>query len=1259
MHSGHRARTRKERTSRPGIQLVAFTVLFAAAVTPAQAQSLNWGAAGAGGSGTWDNAAANWFNGTAAVPWTGGDTALFGGTAGTVTVNGSVTMGGATFNTSGYTLTGGTLALTGTTPTFTTSAGVSATINSLISGSANLVKTGTGTLTLSNSIRTYTGGTTVSQGTLVFGGNGALGTGTVTLGDANTGASNISLLANFPNFSLGQYIPNNIIVSGAGSGTVSIGSTSFNPGSNGTIYAGTITLNRDITIIGGNADRTSFNGKITGTGNITLTGSRITFDNSANDFVGSVTITSGNILQLDAAALPKTTTLNILGGGQLRFANNAVLTIDGLNGPANAAILIVTGSAQPFTVGASNGSGAYAGVIGNVLTAFTKLGTGTQVLSGANTYTRVTTISGGILSTPLLANGGAASGIGASTGAAANLVLDGGTLQYTGTGASSDRAFTLTTNGGGLDASGSGALNFTSTAAIALRGTGSRALTLTGTNAAATLAAILGDSGGPSSLVKSGAGRWVLTASNSYTGGTAMNAGILQVSADANLGNAAGALTFNGGTLENSAAFASARNATVNSGGGTFQTDADLALSGAISGPGALTKTGTGLLLFTGAGSYAGGTTISAGILQLGNGGTSGSITGNVTDNAALVFDRADALGIAGSISGSGTVSQIGSGTTTLSGINTYLGGTTITAGTLVGAATSFGSGAILDNAALVIDQPADAAFANAINGSGSFTKQGAGRLNYTGTGSVSGPTTVAAGLLSVNGSLANSAVTVQSGASLGGNGTVGATVIRSSGIAAPGNSIGTLHINGALVQNAGSIYNVELDPNTTASDLILVTGPATIQGGAGLNVIKYVPGDYRLGTVYTVLNASGGVNGVYTLSGQTQGVSAFLGLKDSYDANHAYLTVVQLSNPIDVVETPNQGAVVPNLPDPVVPPILNLPTDAAARNAFDQLSGAALASARGVIVANGLYVRDVALDRLRDVICAEARRDAGRARANCLSDRPLVWGQGFGGWGGISGDANAAGVNHATAGMLAGVDVPVFNWRVGLFGGYSHSDFHAVGMAADGGSDDYHLGIYGGTHWDALAIRLGASHSWDGITSDRNVAFDDFTDQLHAYYNGRITQVFGELGYGMDWQDLELEPFANLSYVNLRTSAFHEGGGDAALTVEAGGLEGVIGTLGVRPSMAIELGGMQANLRGMLGWRHTFGDVVPAANVAFAGGNIFTVSGAPIARDAAALEAGLDLALDDRISAGLTYGGEFSGQSTGQQARGIIRISF
>ena len=743
---------------------------------------------------------------------------------------------------------------------------------------------------------------------------------------------------------------------------------------------------------------------------------------------------------------------------------------------------------------------------------------------------------------------------------------------------------------------------------------------------------------GTGSVMQNGSGTTILTSDNTYTGGTTISAGTLQVGNGGTTGAILGDVVANG-TL-------------------AFNRSDTYTFGGTISGTGSVSQAGTGTTILSGANSYTGGTTISGGTLQLGSGGTAGGIVGNVTNNGALAFNRSDAVVFGGAISGSGSVSQLGSGTTTLSGVNTYAGGTTIAAGTLSGSGASFGSGAILNNAALVIDQPAEVTFANAINGTGSFTKQGAGRLNYTGTGTLSGATTVAAGLLSVNGALANSAVTVLSGASLGGTGTVGATSVQSGGTVAPGNSIGTLQINGPYTQAAGSVYQVEVDPNSSASDRIAVTGTATLQSGAGLNVVKNPPGDYRPGTIYTVLTASGGLSGTYALTGETSGVSAFLGLRDSYDANNAYLTVVQTRDPVDAAQTPNQQAVAENLPGPVTPPVLNLPSDEAARGAFDQLSAQALASAKGALVSNGLYVRDATLDRLRDVRCRTDENQTAR-RAACESEQPSLWAQGFGGWGGVSGNANASGLHRSAAGMLAGFDLPIMDWRAGIFAGFSNSDFHLTGGPASGESTDYHLGAYGGTSWDQISLSLGASYSWNAIRTDRSVAFGNFTDRLQGTYNAGVTQIFAEVGYGMEMMGITLEPFANLAYLNLRTDGFTEVGSAAALTSQADTTENVISTFGVRPSTTLDLGSFPVTLRGMAGWRHTFGTVTPTSTVAFAGGNNFTVSGAPIARDAMALEAGVDFAVADNISAGLTYGGQISSRTTDQTARGTIRVAF
>ena len=132
--------------------------------------TLTWGATGGGGTGTWDTSASNWFNGSTAVPWTQGDSAIFGGTAGTVTLGTAITAQDLTFGTNGYTVTGNSLTLgVSSTPTVTLGAGISATISSIVAGSNGLTVTGGGTLTLTGA-NTYSGGTTINAGTLTYSG---------------------------------------------------------------------------------------------------------------------------------------------------------------------------------------------------------------------------------------------------------------------------------------------------------------------------------------------------------------------------------------------------------------------------------------------------------------------------------------------------------------------------------------------------------------------------------------------------------------------------------------------------------------------------------------------------------------------------------------------------------------------------------------------------------------------------------------------------------------------------------------------------------------------------------------------------------------------------------------------------------------------------------------------------------------------------------------------------------------------------------
>ena len=161
-----------------------------------------------------------------------------------------------------------------------------------------------------------------------------------------------------------------------------------------------------------------------------------------------------------------------------------------------------------------------------------KTGAGTLILNGNNTYTSVTRISAGTLEATTLANGGAGnnSSIGASNPVAGNLILNGGTLRYTGPAVSTDRLFSLQVSST-LDASGTGAVNFTGTGTMGFNSnTTAKTLTLIGTNTDAnTLAAIIGDNTGVTSLTKSGTGTWVITGANTYTGATTISGGTLRL----------------------------------------------------------------------------------------------------------------------------------------------------------------------------------------------------------------------------------------------------------------------------------------------------------------------------------------------------------------------------------------------------------------------------------------------------------------------------------------------------------------------------------------------------------------------------------------------------------------------------------------------------------------------------------------------------------------------------------------------------------
>jgi fibronectin-binding autotransporter adhesin len=383
----------------------------------------NGNGASQGGSGTWNTAIQNWDLGAdyPHVAWynPNNDTAVFGGTAGTVTLGTNITVGGLTF-TAPYTLTGGTVTF-GAPGTISNPANVM--IASALAGTGPIIKSGSGTLTLS--------GTNTFSGGLVING-GALNTTAPT--DANLGAA-------------GGLVTLNV------SQTWWLGNT----------YARPFTLNNGATLTFNNNGSTTISGAVTGNGGVTAQrsgagGVNMSLTSTANTFTGPVILDAARTMTFSVNSLSDVPgagniiirgnsneegafvwgtgaiTSLVLNNRQIELGNNSTANSAIYNNNATAANTITintdllvtgTGATRPLVLGGTNpGNNTFAGKVTDgtgAVISFTKAGAGTWVVSGTNTYTGATTVSGGML----FINGNQS----AATGAVA---VNGGTLGGTG-----------------------------------------------------------------------------------------------------------------------------------------------------------------------------------------------------------------------------------------------------------------------------------------------------------------------------------------------------------------------------------------------------------------------------------------------------------------------------------------------------------------------------------------------------------------------------------------------------------------------------------------------------------------------------------------------------------------------------------------------------------------------------------------------------------------------------------------------------------
>ncbi len=1160
-------------------------------------------------------------------------------------------------------------------------------VGSAIVGAGDVRKTGSGTITLMGD-NTYSGATTVYDGTLAAGAFNSFS------------AASAFTVSNGAGLDLGGFDQTIGSLAGAGAVTNSGGADA-------------------VLTAGGDNSSTVFSGLLedgaTNTLGLTKVGAgRLTL--SGDNTYSGVTI-------VDEGTLAAGASNSFSAASAFTISNGAGLDLGGfdqtIGSLAGAGIVTNSGGADAvLTAGGDNSSTVFSGMLQDGATnalGLTKVGAGLLTLSGDNTYSGATTISAGVIE---IAGDGAGSensdysvNMGAALEIADDVVAtigsladgpDGGGSVIIGSASETTSLFiggtgAATVFSGQIGGAGSldildGSLTLTGASAIGgdlivdegaeleIAGAGASFATGALRASSATVLGKLDITGGADFETD-----LLFVAGEMIVDGTNTTATVVGGPTFIGLNNIPAMLTISGGGVMESEdfaiieSFAAPAGAVVTGGGSTWNIGYDLVIGNFIAG-----GTGTLAVLQGGTVNVTGDTVISADTALTGLGPSSALVSGQGSSLATAGLEIGTYACACGDLPGELTVAEGGVVTATDSVKIGAMGVLNIGAGGLAG---SIAAPSIGNDGRIVADFTDAALFDIDVSGTGSLVKNGVGTLILAGDNSFTGGTTVNAGTLLVgysgSGTLGGP-LTVRAGGILGGTGDIGsagATVaIEDGGIhlldaAAAEQKVlgdyvnhGTLRI-AATPTGAGKIIvagNVDITGATLHLDLTptgnagwnLLSGPFTIIDKVSAGDVTGVflePYTQSLLFLDTLVDYNGGSDGNDVTVRFTRNDIAFASVGQTRNQ-------IATGTAIDLLD--KAGALWNAIASANDPDLI--------RASFDALSGEVHASARGALVEDSRFVRNAANDRIR-----AAFDGAGASYAPVLAygpggallpvaaddEGPAFWSQGFGSWGTSDSDGNAAGLDRSGGGLLVGADGSVGDWRIGLLAGYGHSRFEAKDRASSGRSDNYHLGLYAGTNWSVaggdVALRTGAAYTWHDLSTSRAVAVPGVAGNLSADYRAATFQAFGELGYGIDRGNARFEPFASLAHVSLRNGGFAETGGAAAVS-GAGATTGVtFATLGLRAEHTVALGGVDATLRAMAGWRHAFGDTTPQSALAFPAGSAFTIAGTPIARDSAVVEAGFDLDFTPDATFGLSYVGQLSGAAQDHGVKASLSVRF
>ncbi len=744
---------------------------------------------------------------------------------------------------------------------------------------------------------------------------------------------------------------------------------------------------------------------------------------------------------------------------------------------------------------------------------------------------------------------------------------------------------------------------------------------------------------GSGNFAQAGGGTVTLTADNTYSGGTTVSSGTLQVGNGGTTGSLGSGGVTNNGTL-------------------AFNRSDAITIDNFITGSGNLQQLGPNLLTLTANNNYSGTTTISSNsAIQVGNGGTTGTLgSGAVINNGALAFNRSDTLTVSNTISGTGNLTNAGNGTTILTANNSYSGLTVIAAGTLQvgngGSTGSLGTNQVINNGALAFNRTNDFTVANLITGSGSVAHDGTGTLTLSGTNTFSGG-------LSVN----NGGTLQLRNSSAGGTGDLNVNNGRLR--ADPGLTGGLeIKVGGNYFQGADGTLELGIGGALVASnqfDRITAAGTATLDGTLHLTTFNNYQA--RHSDVFDLIVATNGVTGTFSEFTNDIAHSVLLSPELVYHSNRVTLiwehqSFVDFLVTSNVTLTANQKAVATSLDSILTSTHTN---DVALINhldymgdltnslpaSFDRIAPeeltAMLVASFTVMDAQGNQflkrVGDLQSDYQRRYQESLGRRTKTKAAFDEYVNRS--WDVYFElpfNSASVNGDANASGYDLSANGFTLGADRRVSE-KIIVGGAFNYLMTSAD--LVNGGSLDVDT-----VSAQVYATWFDAGLHFEGMLGGGINSYETKRASVGGVASGDA-KGFGfttVIGGGYDWErgPWQFGPTLTLQYMNASIREFTESGSLAPLQIDSQSEAALHSQLGVKLRYRHQVGGAWTFITPEIqfGWRHDFLDNRVSLDSQFASGagSGFTVTGPEMGRESIVLSFGCSVQWQPALNTSLNY---------------------